>query len=159
MRGARHAHAPARDQSLTASSPVPRRGQCPGEGRLRATVTQICIVSLDDFPRGGGGFHRPLRARGTEEEEPDIDSMDEIPFTGLAIDLGRRWPSNWLWRWTRILANRAPRWPRSQWAPENPFARLAALRRATNIHLGMQRRQPRLAGGGPLLDGAARVIG
>ena len=102
-------------------------------GRLQARITQTCIVSTDDFPAEiAEDFAVRFVPTGTEEEDPDIDSPDEIPFAGTALDLGEAAAEQ--------LALALDPYPRKPGAildsdaaavPENPFARLAGLRRDT----------------------------
>ena len=64
-------------------------GVVEAQGDLAASLTQQCVVSLDDFDS-------ILRERfvvhfvpaGTEDEEPEPDALDQIPFEGSMIDLG-----------------------------------------------------------------------
>ena len=100
-------------------------------GSLNARITQTCIVSLDDFPSGiAEDFAVRFVPAGTEDEDPDIDSPDEIPFTGPMIDLGEAAAEQ-----LALALDPYPRKPGAildadAAAPlENPFARLAALRR------------------------------
>lgn len=103
------------------------------EGQLRASVTQTCIVSLDDFPvEVVEDFVVHFVPAGTEDEDPDLDAVDEIPYAGDTIDLGEAASEQ--------LALALDPYPRKPGAaldtepglsPENPFARLAALRRGS----------------------------
>jgi uncharacterized metal-binding protein YceD (DUF177 family) len=58
-------------------------------GVLQATVTRTCVVSLDDFD---AEVREVFQARfvpsGTESDDIDPESDDEIPFEGNTIDLG-----------------------------------------------------------------------
>jgi uncharacterized metal-binding protein YceD (DUF177 family) len=58
-------------------------------GRLEAVVVQTCVVSLEDFQsRIGEDFAVHFVPEGTERDDPDPESIDEIPYAGDAIDLG-----------------------------------------------------------------------
>jgi len=58
-------------------------------GVLRATVTQTCVVSLDDFDATVEDvFQVRFVPSGEEADDIDPDSDDEIPFEGNTIDLG-----------------------------------------------------------------------
>ena len=58
-------------------------------GVLRATVTQTCVISLDDFDAPVEEvFQVRFVPSGEESDDIDPDSDDEIPFEGNAIDLG-----------------------------------------------------------------------
>lgn len=56
---------------------------------LTALITQICVVSLDEF-EGAVTDHVMVRfvPAGIESTEIDPESPDEIPFTNGTIDLG-----------------------------------------------------------------------
>ena len=58
-------------------------------GQLTARLTQVCVVSLDEFE---ADLTETFRIRfvpdGTQEEEGDPESDDEIPYLGASIDLG-----------------------------------------------------------------------
>jgi uncharacterized metal-binding protein YceD (DUF177 family) len=58
-------------------------------GVLRATVTQTCVISLDDFDSPvGETFQVRFVPSGEESDDIDPESDDEIPFEGNLIDLG-----------------------------------------------------------------------
>ncbi len=58
-------------------------------GTLRATVTQTCVISLDDFDAGiEEVFQVRFVPSGEESDDLDPESDDEIPFEGNVIDLG-----------------------------------------------------------------------
>ena len=58
-------------------------------GHLDAAVTQICVVSLEEFP---GHIAEAFAVRfvpaGTETDDLDPESVDEIAYAGETIDLG-----------------------------------------------------------------------
>jgi len=59
------------------------------QGDLVVSLTQQCVVSLDDF----NGLVRDrflvhFVPAGTEDDEPEPDAPDQIPFEGSAVDLG-----------------------------------------------------------------------
>jgi uncharacterized metal-binding protein YceD (DUF177 family) len=59
------------------------------ELRLRARLTQICVVSLDPFAvRIDEAARLRFVPEGREDPEPDPESDDEIPYAGVCIDLG-----------------------------------------------------------------------
>jgi uncharacterized metal-binding protein YceD (DUF177 family) len=106
-------------------------GAIAAEGWLAATVTQTCVVSLEDFDAPVAD-HFTLRfvPEGTEAEEVDPDSEDEIPFADRVIDLGEAA--------TEQLALDLDPWPRKPGAvlpageedsSAPPFAALTRLRR------------------------------
>lgn len=65
------------------------RGIVLAEGELRARVTRVCVVTLDEFDMR---HHERFRVRfvpaGRESDDEDPDSDDEIPIDGASIDLG-----------------------------------------------------------------------
>jgi uncharacterized metal-binding protein YceD (DUF177 family) len=66
-----------------------KAGAIVAEGRLRARLTQVCVVSLDEFTvRIDERFRVRFVPEGREDPELDPDSDDEIPYSGVAIDLG-----------------------------------------------------------------------
>jgi uncharacterized metal-binding protein YceD (DUF177 family) len=59
------------------------------QGDLAASITQQCVVSLDDFDSTvREQFVVHFVPAGTEDEEPEPDVPDQIPFDGSMIDLG-----------------------------------------------------------------------
>ncbi len=60
-----------------------------GQGDLLASLTQQCVVSLDDFDSiMREHFVVHFVPAGTEDDEPEPDVPDQIPFEGSMIDLG-----------------------------------------------------------------------
>lgn len=58
-------------------------------GNLHATVTETCVVTLDDFSHDvTEAFTVHFVPAGTEDDEPEPDATDQIPFEGVTIDLG-----------------------------------------------------------------------
>ncbi len=65
------------------------RGMVVGEGALRATVVQDCVVTLDPFEESlTENFRVRFVRAGTEIEDIDPESDDELPYAGESIDLG-----------------------------------------------------------------------
>ncbi len=59
------------------------------EGWLDAVVTQTCVVSLDDFQAlVSDHFVVRIVAAGSESDDIDPESIDEIPYSDGVIDLG-----------------------------------------------------------------------
>jgi len=59
------------------------------EGRLRAAVTQSCVVSAEEFDAlVEDAFALRFVPAGTEREDPNPDLPDEIPYEAGTIDLG-----------------------------------------------------------------------
>jgi len=59
------------------------------QGRLRARLTRVCVVSAEDFEtEGEDEFELCFVPAGTEEDDPDPELIDEMPYEGNAIDLG-----------------------------------------------------------------------
>jgi uncharacterized metal-binding protein YceD (DUF177 family) len=65
------------------------RDEVLARGTLQATVTQTCVVSLEDFDAlVQEVFQVRFVPVGAESDDIDPDSDDEIPFEGNTIDLG-----------------------------------------------------------------------
>jgi uncharacterized metal-binding protein YceD (DUF177 family) len=65
------------------------RGIIVATGRLEALVVQTCVVSLEDFEAPvTEDFTVHFVPAGTEDDDPDPESIDEIPYEGDMIDLG-----------------------------------------------------------------------
>ncbi len=59
------------------------------QGELVAGVTQLCVVSLDEFDDTvQEAFIVHFVPEGTEDDDPEPDAVDQVPFQGSAIDLG-----------------------------------------------------------------------
>ncbi len=59
------------------------------EGVLRARVTETCVVSLDPFCHDVEElFTVHFVPPGAEDDNPDPETVDQIPYTGGAADLG-----------------------------------------------------------------------
>ncbi|MBW4091749.1 MAG: DUF177 domain-containing protein, partial [Proteobacteria bacterium] len=64
-------------------------GAIAADGVLRAEIVQVCVVSTDDFPASvREDFTVHFVPAGTEDDDPDPESIDEIPYAGDRIDLG-----------------------------------------------------------------------
>ena len=99
-------------------------------GRLRATVVQTCVVSVEPFETTvDEDFVVNFVPEGSEREELDLDAEDEIPYADGIIDLGEAT--------TEQLALALDPFPRKPGAtlpeeaaaiPDGPFAALQRLR-------------------------------
>jgi uncharacterized metal-binding protein YceD (DUF177 family) len=59
------------------------------QGVLRAQVTETCVVSLDPFCHGvQEAFTVHFVPSGAEDDNPDPEAIDQIPYSGSAADLG-----------------------------------------------------------------------
>ena len=59
------------------------------QGDLVASLTQQCVVSLDDFESVlNDRFLVHFVPAGSEDDDPDPDAPDQIPFEGNLADLG-----------------------------------------------------------------------
>jgi uncharacterized metal-binding protein YceD (DUF177 family) len=116
-----------------------RAGAIVATGDLAASLTQTCVISLDPFETTlRDRFQVRFVPAGDESDDPDPDTIDDVPFTAGGIDLGEaaaeqlalsldpypRQPGVTLDAATPTLPDDAP-----ADAPENPFASLARLRR------------------------------
>lgn len=101
------------------------------QGALAATVTQTCVVTLDEFDAAvAEEFEVRFVPAGTESDDDDPDAPDELPYPAGAIDLGEAAIEQ--------LALALDPYPRKPGLAESetddesepsPFAALAALRR------------------------------
>lgn len=59
------------------------------EGHLHTTLVQTCVITLEDFPVS---VDEPFRLRfvpaGTERDDPDPESDDEVGYADGMLDLG-----------------------------------------------------------------------
>ena len=102
------------------------------EGRLEARVVQTCVVSLEEFEADiDEVFSIRFVPEGSESDDLDPDSPDEIPYANGFIDLGEAAAE-------QIALSLDP-YPRRPGAvipgtegevPLHPFAVLAALKRS-----------------------------
>lgn len=100
-------------------------------GTLSAAVTQLCVVSLDEFPQVIlENFEVRFVPDGSESEDDDPDAPDEIPYPAGAVDLGEAAIEQ-----LALALDPYPRKPDLD-EPEcaepeipHPFAALSALRR------------------------------
>ncbi len=59
------------------------------QGVLRAEVTEACVVSLDPFSHDvQERFTVHFVPSGTEDDNPDPEAVDQIPYSAGAADLG-----------------------------------------------------------------------
>jgi len=112
------------------------RGAVAVEGELRARIVQTCVVSLDDFTADiKETFSLRFVPAGTETDETDPasndpDSLDEIPYDGVYVDLGEAATEQ-----LALSLDPYPRKPDAELpaaatdAEPSPFAVLAALQR------------------------------
>ena len=101
-----------------------------GQGTLTARVRQICVVSLDEFTQKVvETFTVHFVPDGTEDEEPDPEAVDQIPYAGNAIDAGECVAEQ-----LALALDPYPRKPgalppgRTDDSAPHPFAALAAMR-------------------------------
>ena len=105
-------------------------GVIEAEGDLSASLTQTCVVSLEDFQDLlHDCFTVHFVPAGTEDDNPDPAAPDQLPFEGGAVDLGEAAVEQ--------LALALDPYPRKPGAtlptdaedgPSGPFAVLARLR-------------------------------
>lgn len=106
-------------------------GAIAAEGALRAEVVQVCVVSLEAFPATvAEDFAVRFVPAGTEGDDTDPESVDEIPFADGRLDLGEAAAEQ-----LALALDPYPRKPGSTGAAAEssvagaPFATLAARRR------------------------------
>lgn len=99
------------------------------EGRLRARVIQICVVTLDEFETEmAEAFTLRFVPAGAEAEEIDPEAEDEIAYAGKMLDLGEAAVEQ-----LALALDPYPRKPGASLpdeapAPASPFAGLGAAR-------------------------------
>jgi uncharacterized metal-binding protein YceD (DUF177 family) len=100
-------------------------------GHLEAVVVQTCVISLEEFEATvAEAFRVRFVPSGTETEDDDPDSIDELPFEGRVIDLGEAAVEQ-----LGLALDPYPRMPGAELPIEDeadgahPFAGLRALRR------------------------------
>ena len=99
-------------------------------GTLDAVVTQVCVVSLEEFAQPvHETFTLHFVPAGSEDDDPDPASIDQVPFSGSALDLGEAAVEQ-----LALALDPYPRMPGVALPPEwadpagNPFAALSDLR-------------------------------
>lgn len=100
-------------------------------GHLTAAVVRTCVVSLEEFEATvAERFRVRFVPSGTESDDDDPESIDEIPYEGRVIDLGEAVAEQ-----LGLALEPYPRMPGAELPVEegadtaHPFAALAALRR------------------------------
>lgn len=106
-------------------------GVIEAQGLLEAEVVQTCIVSAEPFAQEvSETFEVQFVPAGTEAPDDDLETPDQIPYDGHALDLG-----NAATEQLALALDPYPRKPDAEEsAPEGepapgPFAALAGLRR------------------------------
>jgi uncharacterized metal-binding protein YceD (DUF177 family) len=107
------------------------QGRVLAQGRLRARISQTCVVTLEDFD---ADLEEAFQVRFVPEDELseaiDLEDDDEIPFEGTTIDLGEAAAEQ-----LGLALDPYPRMPGAELEvpPEeddsHPFAGLSGLRR------------------------------
>lgn len=108
-------------------------GAVMAEGWLDAEVVQTCVVTLEDFPATvAEQFQVRFVPAGTETDDADPESIDEIPYAGGVIDLGEAAAEQLalaLDPFPRAPDAELPDVPDADDFSATPFAGLAKLRR------------------------------
>lgn len=103
------------------------------EGWLEADVVQTCVVTLEDFSAAvAEHFSVCFVPAGTEGDDVDPETIDEIPYSGGVLDLGEAAAEQ-----LALAIDPYPRVPGAVLSDldevdegtTSPFARLAELRR------------------------------
>lgn len=104
-------------------------GAIVAEGRLQATLTRDCVVSLEPFTVVvEERFRLRFVPAGTETDDDDPESDDEVPYEGTMIDLGEAALEQ-----LALTLDPYPRKPGAELPPEatdepdGPFAGLAGF--------------------------------
>lgn len=100
------------------------------EGALRARVAETCVVTLDTFEHEvTEAFTVHFVPAGSEDDDPDPETIDQIPYDGGSVDIGEAAVEQ--------LALALDPYPRKPGAalppdaaaePDGPFAALLAAR-------------------------------
>ena len=100
------------------------------EGALRARVTETCVVTLEAFEHDvEEAFTVHFVPAGAEDDNPDPEAIDQIPFAGSFVDVGEAAVEQ-----LALALDPYPRRPGAALPPElaadadNPFAALLASR-------------------------------
>jgi hypothetical protein len=106
-------------------------GVVAARGVLEARLTQVCVISLDEFDSDvKEGFSLRFVPAGTESAEIDLEGEDELAYSGGVLDLGEAAAEQ-----LALALDPYPRHPDAeltesdQVAEDGPFGRLTALRR------------------------------
>ncbi len=100
------------------------------EGTLRARVTEICVVTLDEFDHDvNEAFTVHFVPTGSEDDDPDPEAIDQIPFEGGSIDVGEAAVEQLALALDPYPRKPGAALPRDLTAePDGPFAALLAAR-------------------------------
>ncbi len=109
----------------------PQGGRIVAKGRLRAQVTQNCVLSREPFEvEIDEAFEVCFVPAGTESEALDLDGVDEVTYEGDTLDLGEAAAEQ-----LALALDPFPRKPGASVSPEGhdngpkgPFAALQRLR-------------------------------
>ena len=100
------------------------------EGALRARVTETCVVTLEAFEHDiEEVFTVHFVPAGSEDDDPDPEAIDQIPFSGASVDIGEAAVEQ-----LALTLDPYPRRPGAALPPElaadldHPFAALLASR-------------------------------
>lgn len=103
------------------------------EGWLEAEVVQTCVVTLEDFSAPvAEHFSIHFVPAGTQGDDIDPETIDEIPYSGGVLDLGEAAAEQLalaLDPYPRAPDAPPPELGEAEDAPASPFAKLAELRR------------------------------
>ncbi len=133
-------------------------GRIEASGRLRARVVQTSVVSLEPFAAEiAEDFACAFVPAGTETDEIDPETEDELPYEGGVLDLGEAAAEQ-----LALALDPYPRAPGEEVEPAGGGVRAAPVRaacRSAEAELTW-RRSGFVACGctPPLLDGAAHVV-
>jgi uncharacterized metal-binding protein YceD (DUF177 family) len=101
------------------------------EGRLEARLVRTCVLTLDDFETTvAEDFALRFVPEGSESDDPDPESLDEVPYADGVLDLGEAAAEQ-----LALALDPYPHKPGAELPEsepdeaERPFAGLAGLRR------------------------------
>jgi hypothetical protein len=64
-------------------------GRIEAEGRIAARLVRECVITLEEFATDANeDFRIAFVPCGRESDDPDPEAVDEVPYDGVALDLG-----------------------------------------------------------------------
>jgi uncharacterized metal-binding protein YceD (DUF177 family) len=100
------------------------------QGRLSARLTQVCVVTLDEFATTvDEEFTVHFVPAGKEQEDEDPESPDELPYEGAMIDLGEAAAEQLGLALDPYPRKPGAELPQTEMGEEHPFASLRKLKK------------------------------
>ncbi len=65
------------------------RGRIEAHGHMTASMVRDCVLTLEAFTvKTAEDFKIAFVPAGSEADDPDPEAVDEVPYEGIAVDLG-----------------------------------------------------------------------